>query len=211
MFAPRDSDNGLSARVSALQLRRGERERPLEPVIADARTAVVEDTPPPPPPEDWDEPEPVEEPDAPEPVEGPDPQLYQEPAPTRASSTTTSRASIEAAIPRIYPSIMERIDTEVAAKLSRDELARQLAAVIGEILIEQKIELNQAEQRHLVTVLLDDMLGLGPLEQLLVDDSVTDIMVNGPSRSMSSARASSSSPMSSSATTTTSWASPPGS
>ena len=180
MFAPRDSDNGLSARVSALQLRRGERERPLEPVIADARTAVVEDTPPPPPPEDWDEPEPVEEPDAPEPVEGPDPQLYQEPAPTRASSTTTSRASIEAAIPRIYPSIMERIDTEVAAKLSRDELARQLAAVIGEILIEQKIQLNQAEQRHLVTVLLDDMLGLGPLEQLLVDDSVTDIMVNGP-------------------------------
>ncbi|HZT51863.1 MAG TPA: CpaF family protein, partial [Stellaceae bacterium] len=106
-----------------------------------------------------------------------------EPAPARpaaAPSAAASRASIEAAIPRIYPSIMERIDTEVAAKLTRDELARQLGAVVGEILIEQKIQLNQMEQRQLVTVLLDDMLGLGPLESLLTDDSVTDIMVNGP-------------------------------
>jgi pilus assembly protein CpaF len=186
MFAPRDSDNGLSARVSALQLRRGERERPLEPVLANAQTAVVEERPPPPS-DDWSEPEASEEPDAPEsfeeaePADAPDP-LYQEPAPSRAAAATSSRATIEAAIPRIYPSIMERIDTEVAAKLSRDELARQLAAVIGEILIEQKIQLNQAEQRHLVTVLLDDMLGLGPLEQLLGDDSVTDIMVNGPNQ-----------------------------
>ena len=87
--------------------------------------------------------------------------------PRHQRNTITSRATIEAAIPRIYPLIMERIDTEVAAKLSRDELARQLGAVVGEILIEQKIQLNQAEQRHLVTVLLDDMLGLGPLEPLL--------------------------------------------
>ena len=45
--------------------------------------------------------------------------------------------------------------------------------------MEQRIQLNQAEQRHLVTVLLDDMLGLGPLEPLLADEAVTDIMVNG--------------------------------
>jgi pilus assembly protein CpaF len=181
MFGPRDSDTGLSARVSALQLRRGERERPLEPVgepaiSADGDPAVRER-------QIATEPEPVEEPDAPEPEGDPDPLLFQgAPAAPRNSSTVTSRATIEAAIPRIYPSIMERIDTEVAAKLSREELSRQLAAVIGEILIEQKIQLNQAEQRHLVTVLLDDMLGLGPLEQLLLDDTITDIMVNGPNQ-----------------------------
>jgi pilus assembly protein CpaF len=100
--------------------------------------------------------------------------------PGRAAHAVGSRAAIDDAIPRIYPLVMERIDPEVAAKLQRAELARQLQAVIGEILIEQKIQLNQLEQRDLVTVLLDDMLGLGPLEPLLADETISDIMVNGP-------------------------------
>src|SRR3984893_18300637 len=107
------------------------------------------------------------------------------PAPTAAPAPRTgqvsaSRASIELAIPKIYPLVMERIDPEVASKLQRPELARQLQSVVGEILVEQKIQLNQLEQRDLVTVLLDDMLGLGPIEPLLADDTISDIMVNGP-------------------------------
>ena len=98
----------------------------------------------------------------------------------RGGQAVGSRAAVDEAIKRIYPLVMERIDPEVAAKLQRAELARQLQAVIGEILVEQKIQLNQLEQRDLVTVLLDDMLGLGPLEPLLADEAISDIMVNGP-------------------------------
>ncbi len=98
----------------------------------------------------------------------------------RPAQVSASRASIDKAIPTIYPLVMERIDPEVASKLQRPELARQLQAVVGEILVEQKIQLNQLEQRDLVTVLLDDMLGLGPLEPLLADETISDIMVNGP-------------------------------
>ena len=177
MFGPRDGENGLRARVSALNQRRVERERaPVPPPAPLASPALDPDEPEPRTTRDDDralfqtqEADPL-----------PSDESAAEPAPTRMAVGSTSRASIEAAIPRIYPSIMERIDTEVAAKLTRDELARQLGAVVGEILIEQKIQLNQIEQRQLVTVLLDDMLGLGPLEALLADDTVTDIMVNGP-------------------------------
>jgi len=95
------------------------------------------------------------------------------------SISAVSRATIDDAIPKIYPLVMERIDTEVAAKLKREELSRQLAGVVAEELIEQRIQLNQTEQRDLVTVLLNDMLGFGPLEPLLADDTVNDIMVNG--------------------------------
>ena len=95
------------------------------------------------------------------------------------SISAVSRATIDDAIPKIYPLVMERIDTEVAAKLKREELSRQLAGVVAEVLIEQRIQLNQTEQRDLVTVLLNDMLGFGPLEPLLADDTVNDIMVNG--------------------------------
>ncbi len=94
--------------------------------------------------------------------------------------TMSPRANVEEAVPRIYPSVMERIDSEVATKLSRAELAHQLSGIVAEILVEQKIQLNQREQRDLVTLLLNDMLGLGPLEPLLADESVNDIMVNGP-------------------------------
>jgi pilus assembly protein CpaF len=52
--------------------------------------------------------------------------------------------------------------------------------VVGEILTEEKIRLNGAEQRALVENLVDDMLGLGPLEPLIADETITDIMVNGP-------------------------------
>ncbi len=91
----------------------------------------------------------------------------------------SGRANIEEAVPRIYPLVMERIDSEVAAKMSRADLAHQLSGVVGEILTELKIQLNQREQRDLVTLLLNDMLGLGPLEPLLADETVNDIMVNG--------------------------------
>ena len=95
------------------------------------------------------------------------------------SISAVSRATIDDAIPKIYPLVMERIDTEVAAKLKREELSRQLAGVVAEVLTEQRIQLNQTEQRDLVIVLLNDMLGFGPLEPLLADDSINDIMVNG--------------------------------
>jgi pilus assembly protein CpaF len=87
---------------------------------------------------------------------------------------------VEDTAPRIYPLVIERIDSEVANRLSRGDLAQQLSGVVAEVLAEQKISLNQREQRDLVTLMLNDMLGLGPLEPLLADESVTDIMVNGP-------------------------------
>ncbi|HEX4507688.1 MAG TPA: CpaF family protein [Alphaproteobacteria bacterium] len=89
------------------------------------------------------------------------------------------RANIEEAVPRIYPLVMEKIDSEVATRLTRQEFSHQLSGVVAEVLAELKIQLNRREQRELIDVLLNDMLGLGPLEPLLADESVNDIMVNG--------------------------------
>jgi len=99
-------------------------------------------------------------------------------APRKPMSST--RNTIESAKTRIQPMVVERIDLSTAVKLDRGQLTHQIAELVSEILLEQKIRLNQREQRDLVEVLLDDMLGLGPLEPLLSDESVTDIMVNGP-------------------------------
>jgi pilus assembly protein CpaF len=101
-------------------------------------------------------------------------------APERSNVVALSpRANIEEAVPRIYPLVMERIDSEVATRLTRQEFSQQLSGVVAEVLAELKIQLNRREQRELIDVLLNDMLGLGPLEPLLADESVNDIMVNG--------------------------------
>lgn len=92
----------------------------------------------------------------------------------------TARSPIETAKELIQPKLLSRIDVSAASSLPRDELARQLGELVAEIITEEKMQLNALEQRDLVTKLLNDMLGLGPLEPLLGDETITDIMVNGP-------------------------------
>lgn len=89
---------------------------------------------------------------------------------------------IDEAKSRVQPVLLERIDIAAATEMPRADLARQVTEIVSEILFEERLRLNLAEQRDLVTMLINDMLGLGPLEPLLSDDSVTDIMVNGASQ-----------------------------
>lgn len=96
------------------------------------------------------------------------------------SPQDSSRRQIEEAKIRVQPILIERIDVAAAAGLPRSELARQVTEIVGEILFEERQRLNSSEQRDLVTLLINDMMGLGPLEPLLADESITDIMVNGP-------------------------------
>ncbi|MEP4380653.1 MAG: CpaF family protein [Alphaproteobacteria bacterium] len=86
---------------------------------------------------------------------------------------------VEDARRKVQPELVERIDVGTAVTLPREELEAQIADIVTEILHEEKLQLNQFEQQDLVKVLLDEMLGLGPLEPLLADEDITDIMVNG--------------------------------
>ncbi|MHA1113966.1 MAG: hypothetical protein ACTSRY_05610, partial [Alphaproteobacteria bacterium] len=101
-------------------------------------------------------------------------------APLPATEKAAASATIEEAKTRVRPVLIERIDMAAASRLPRDELARQIGRIVADILAEAEIRLNAAEQHDLITLLIDDMRGLGPLEPLLADESITDIMVNGP-------------------------------
>jgi pilus assembly protein CpaF len=72
------------------------------------------------------------------------------------------------------------MDIAAAAEMPRTAFETQLAGWVQELLAESRIQLNYVEQRELIESLVADMLGLGPLEPLLADESITDIMVNGP-------------------------------
>jgi pilus assembly protein CpaF len=82
---------------------------------------------------------------------------------------------------KIRDELMKRIDPAAATKVSRRSLQANIAILVSEIATEQKVQLNEIEEAGLAAELTDDMIGLGPLEPLLQDDTVTDILVNGPS------------------------------
>ncbi len=90
------------------------------------------------------------------------------------------RALVESAKAQIQPLVLEHMDVAAAAEMPRPAFEAQLTGWVKELLAETKIQLNFAEQRELVESLIADMLGLGPLEPLMADESITDIMVNGP-------------------------------
>jgi pilus assembly protein CpaF len=75
---------------------------------------------------------------------------------------------------------LARLDPVAVASTPPDRLAIEVERLIADIATERRVQLNGREQRALASDLVHDMLGLGPLEVLLEDDLIADIMVNGP-------------------------------
>jgi pilus assembly protein CpaF len=87
-----------------------------------------------------------------------------------------------AALKRLREAVLERIRPEVAAQMPADQLRVELEALIHELANRERVELSAREQARLTEEFVNEMTGSGPLEPLLKDDSIADIMVNGPDR-----------------------------
>ncbi len=77
---------------------------------------------------------------------------------------------------------LSQLEPSTVAMLSPERLEREVERLISELATQRRIQLNAREQRSLATELVHDMIGLGPLEVLLEDQTINDIMINGPNR-----------------------------
>jgi len=100
--------------------------------------------------------------------------FYDDQLKTDPFSTDTYRALSR----RLYHAIFERIDLERLQQLSGEQFRRELALLIERILDDEKLPVNQAERRRLVQEMQYEMTGLGPIEPLLNDPTISDILVN---------------------------------
>ena len=98
----------------------------------------------------------------------------------RTASKTAARADwlIDLKV-QIHRQLIERINLAMLEKLPRERIATEISQVVGDLLEQDRTALNRVERDTLVADVLDELLGLGPLEPLLKDESVTDILVNG--------------------------------
>jgi pilus assembly protein CpaF len=82
----------------------------------------------------------------------------------------------------MHQMILDRIDLERLKRLTAEQFKHELALLIQRIIEEERIVLNQHERHHLVLDIQHEMLGFGPLEPLLNDPTVSDILVNTASK-----------------------------
>lgn len=79
----------------------------------------------------------------------------------------------------VHRTLISRLDLEKLSRVNSGQARHAVAGIISEIIASQRIPLNLTEQDKIQEDLLDEVFGLGPIEPLLRDKAVSDIMVNG--------------------------------
>ena len=79
----------------------------------------------------------------------------------------------------LHQKLLDLINLQALDQMSREQIEAEVGDIVREQLAKQNQALNNAERKQLVGDVLDELLGLGPLEPLLKDPTITDILVNG--------------------------------
>ena len=81
---------------------------------------------------------------------------------------------------RVHQLLLGRLDLEAMEGQTPERLREELNVMVERLLNEENVVVNAQERRNLVRDIQHEMLGLGPLEPLLADPTISDILVNGP-------------------------------
>ncbi len=81
---------------------------------------------------------------------------------------------------RIHSKLVDKLDLSRIGDMKGDVLRREIRLVVEHLCDAENTLLNRAERDRLIEEVLDETFGLGPLELLLKDSSISDILINGP-------------------------------
>jgi len=95
-------------------------------------------------------------------------------------SEITAISRLEAIKSKIHKKILTMVDLRTMEGMGSDQLRYELKQLTERLIDEDKIIINESERRSMVLSIQNEMLGLGPIEPLLADTTVSDILVNGP-------------------------------
>ena len=79
---------------------------------------------------------------------------------------------------RLHQQMLENMNLSVIDKMPQEQIKREVGELVKELLAKESVPLNTTERTQLVTDIFDEFIGLGPIEPLLKDPTVTDILVN---------------------------------
>ena len=94
---------------------------------------------------------------------------------TQTDKELTDRLELKS---RLHDALLERLNLSVIDKVATDELRREVANLAQAVLAEEKRPMRTEDFKAIVDELMDEVLGYGPLEPLLADPTINDILVN---------------------------------
>ncbi|CAJ3087515.1 CpaF family protein [Burkholderia pseudomallei] len=94
------------------------------------------------------------------------------------AATAMAREAYQKLRRQMHGAVLERVELERLSRLPAEQVRNEIATLIARILDEEKLLANDLERRQLTIDIYDEMFGFGPLESLLRDPSVSDILVN---------------------------------
>jgi pilus assembly protein CpaF len=103
-------------------------------------------------------------------------------APAASAHAPALLAPPPEAVSELRQLCLARIEPGAVASLPPDRLVIEVERLLGTLATERRLQLNAREQQALAADLVNDMIGLGPIETLLDDPTINDIMINGPHR-----------------------------
>lgn len=83
---------------------------------------------------------------------------------------------------KLHTRLIDEIDLAQLDGLESEELREKVHVIVAEMAVEERLKMNAADLRLLGDGVYDEMVGLGPLEVLLQDETVSDILINGHER-----------------------------
>ncbi len=99
------------------------------------------------------------------------------PAPVRAAAKSQER-TLDARV-KLHRKLIEEINLVALEALPQDRMRQEVQTFVNDYVRSERLALNAAEVEALIDDLVDEMVGLGPLEPLLKDPTVSDILING--------------------------------
>jgi pilus assembly protein CpaF len=99
---------------------------------------------------------------------------------TTLRSADPKESSFEELKQRIHSKLVDKLDLSRVGELEGDTLRREIRLVVEHLCDSEDTLLNRNERERLVGEVLDETFGLGPLEMLLKDPTISDILINGP-------------------------------
>lgn len=96
------------------------------------------------------------------------------------ATATTTLSDFEQLKQRIHHKLIGKLDLNRVSELQGDILRREIRVVVEHLCDSENSLLNRNERERLVDEVLDETFGLGPLEILLKDPTISDILINGP-------------------------------
>src|SRR5262245_16538591 len=81
---------------------------------------------------------------------------------------------------RIHKRLLDRVDLAALESMPADRVRSEIRHLVERLLEEEGAAVNASERAQVVTDIQHEILGLGPLEPLLADSGISEIMVNGP-------------------------------